>query len=67
MEGGAVMWAAEQAWDPPRTLVVRGISDRADPGKAALDDVGKGAVRGWAMQNAIAFVWALLDARVLVK
>lgn len=67
MEGGAVMWAAEQAWAPPRTLVVRGISDRADPGKAALDDVGKGAVRGWAMQNAIAFVRALLDARVLVK
>lgn len=65
MEGAGVLWAAEQAWQPPRTLVVRGISDRADPNKAELDDVGRGAIRAWAMQNAVAFVWALLDGGML--
>jgi nucleoside phosphorylase len=66
MEGAGVLWAAEQAWQPPRTLVVRGISDRADPNKAELDDGGRGAIRAWAMQNAVGFVWALLDAGMLV-
>lgn len=65
MEGGGVLWAAEQAWDPPRTLVVRGISDNADPQKSRLDATGRGAIRSWAMHNAIAFVWSLLDARLL--
>jgi nucleoside phosphorylase len=67
MEGGAAHWAAEQSWSQPRTLVVRGMSDRADPNKSLTDETGRGAVRTWAMQNAIAFVWKLFEAGLLDK
>jgi hypothetical protein len=53
--------------DPHRTstLVLRGISDLADDRKAALDDIGSGALRALAMSNATSFLWALLESGVL--
>jgi nucleoside phosphorylase len=65
MESGGAMITAHM--DPAHrdVLVLRGISDLADERKAALDKIGGGAFRRYAMENALDFLWSLLEAGVL--
>jgi len=44
---------------------VRGVSDFADDRKAALDQIGDGRLRRYAMENATDFLWSLMEAGVL--
>jgi nucleoside phosphorylase len=67
MESGGVLMAAHHKEQGPRTLVVRGISDFGDARKSDVDGVGAGGIRRWAMNNAIALVWALLGAGLLPR
>lgn len=62
MESAAVWLAAQSRGTPVRALAIRGISDLGDDRKQALDNVGGGALRRYAMRNAIRLLWALLDA-----
>lgn len=64
--GGAVITAH---MDPAQrdVLVIRAISDLADDRKGALDKVGGGALRRYAMENALDFFWALTEAGVLSR
>jgi nucleoside phosphorylase len=63
MESAAVLLAAQGRDDPARTLAIRGISDFGDDRKQALERVGGGALRQYAMRNAVRLLFALLDAR----
>ncbi len=65
METAAVFMSAQQHSNVTRAFAIRGISDYGDDRKAALDKVGEGALRRYAMRNAVRFLWALLDAKVL--
>lgn len=67
MESGGVLAAVYQVGDPSRSLVVRGISDFGDSRKDELDAVGGGGLRKYAMQNAIHFLWALMECGALPK
>lgn len=63
MESAGVLAAAY-----PRgtdTLIIRGISDFSDNRKKDLDKIGKGALRRYAMHNAIGLLWVLLDLGLL--
>ena len=59
------MIAAAERAVPQRMVVVRGISDFGDERKTQLDKVGDGALRRYAMQNAIDFVFALVENGIL--
>ena len=61
MESAAVLIAAQHRKDPKRALVIRGISDNGDPRKKELDAIGDGALRKYAMRNAVRLLLALLD------
>ena len=65
MESGGAMIAAAERAVPQRMVVVRGISDFGDERKTQLDKVGDGALRRYAMQNAIDFVFALVENGIL--
>jgi len=67
MESGGVLMATYHKEQAPRTLVVRGISDFGDARKGDLDRVASGGIRRWAMNNAIALVWALMSAGLLPR
>ena len=67
MESGGALAANHDAWDSSHALVIRGISDFGDERKKSLDHVGSGALRRYAVQNAIHFLWALLDCDALPK
>ena len=43
------------------SLVIRGISDYGDARKKELDRVGEGALRRYAMENALSLVWLMMD------
>lgn len=60
MEAAGMMAAAEYRRDPPRTLVVRGISDHIDADKREVDAIGEGALRRLAMANAWRLVCMLM-------
>lgn len=60
MEGVGVLMAVASHADPKKTLILRGISDFGDQRKKELDAIGKGGVRRYAMNNAIALLWQLL-------
>jgi nucleoside phosphorylase len=63
MEAAGVMSAAyTRAVD---TLIIRGISDFSDHRKAEFDSIGSGALRRYAMNNAISLLWTLMDLRLL--
>jgi WD40 repeat protein/nucleoside phosphorylase len=62
MESAGLMAAAFRRVEPGRTLVIRGISDYGDERKADLDARGEGALRRYAMHNATALLWTLLEA-----
>jgi nucleoside phosphorylase len=61
MESAGLLTALFEAVDPKRSLILRGISDYADNRKKELDDVQRGALRRYAMRNALALLWALLE------
>lgn len=65
MEAGGLVIATHM--DPSRSeaLVIRGVSDFGDDRKAKLDDIGEGVLRQYAMQNAVEFLWCLMEAGVL--
>jgi nucleoside phosphorylase len=65
MESAAVLRTSEARKDPPRGLVIRGISDYGDPRKQDLDAIGGGSLRKYAMRNAARFLFALLDSGAL--
>jgi hypothetical protein len=48
-------------------FVIRAISDLADHRKGALDEIGGGALRRYAMENGLDFLWALIEAGVLSR
>ena len=59
MEAAGVTFTATERVHRVQWLVVRGVSDRADENKKALDDE-KGAWRRYCVRNAIGFLWNLL-------
>jgi nucleoside phosphorylase len=65
MESAGLMAAAVRHADPKRTLILRGISDFGDERKSELDATGAGALRSYAMRNAIELLWALLETDIL--
>lgn len=67
MEAGGAMITAHM--DPARrdALVIRAVSDFADDRKGALDQIGGGALRTYAMENATDFLWSLMEAGVLPR
>jgi nucleoside phosphorylase len=65
MEAAGMLTAVYSHADPKKTLILRGISDLADERKKELDAVGKGAIRRYAMNNAISLLWKLIEAGVL--
>jgi hypothetical protein len=67
MESAGLVAAAIKRVEPTRTLVIRGISDRGAEDKSALDAMGEGVLRQYAMHNATQFLWALLKTGVLPR
>ncbi len=47
------------------TLILRAISDDGKEDKSSLDSIGGGAIRRYAMRNAIQLLWSFLDAGIL--
>jgi nucleoside phosphorylase len=62
MESAAVLLTAQARHNPKRALAIRGISDFGDDRKQALDRIGGGSLRQYAMRNAVRLLFALLDA-----
>lgn len=60
MEAAGAAFAAGERIHPIPCLIIRGISDRADEKKKALDEQGKKAWRRYAVRNATAFFLTLL-------
>jgi nucleoside phosphorylase/tetratricopeptide (TPR) repeat protein len=67
MESAAVLRAAQSREQPVRALAIRGISDYGDARKQALDAIRDGALRKYAMRNAVRLLCALLDAEALPR
>ena len=67
MESGGAMITGHM--DPAQrdVVVLRAVSDLADERKAELDKIGGGAIRRYAMENALDFLWALKEAGVLPR
>jgi nucleoside phosphorylase len=65
MESAGVLTAAHSR--DVQTLIIRGISDFSDSRKKLLDGIGGGALRRYAMNNAISLLWKYLDLEVLEK
>jgi len=65
MEAGGAMITAHMDPLERDVLVISAISDFADDRKAALDGIGGGILRRYAMENAIDFLWCLMEAGVL--
>ncbi len=67
MESGGAMITGHM--DPAQrdVVVLRAVSDLADDRKAALDRIGGGALRRYAMENALDFLWALKEAGILPR
>jgi 5'-deoxynucleotidase YfbR-like HD superfamily hydrolase/nucleoside phosphorylase len=63
MESAGVLQVANQHSYAPKTVVLRGMSDPADERKQLLDIMDKGALRRWAMVNALR-LFALLIKKV---
>jgi nucleoside phosphorylase len=59
MESAGVLNAAHKR--AVNSLIIRGISDYSDERKTKLDELGRGALRRYAMNNALALMWVLLD------
>jgi nucleoside phosphorylase len=62
MEAAGLLAAVHEQVDPVRTLILRSISDYGDKRKAALDRVGEGAFRRYAIRNVVHLLWGFLEA-----
>jgi len=67
MESAGVFMSAQEHGKVTRVLAIRGISDYGDERKKALDEIGGGALRKYAMRNAVRLLFALLDAEALPR
>jgi nucleoside phosphorylase len=67
MESAGAMITGHMDASQRDVLAVRSISDFADDRKATLDKIGGGALRRYAMENAIDFLWALIEAGTLPR
>ena len=65
MESAGVLASIHERRSRIRAVVVRGVSDFGDHRKASFDAVKNGAFRKYAMQNALAFMRAMIDSRLL--
>lgn len=63
MEAGGVLNAIEKLFSNVESLIIRGISDFADERKEELDKIGEGALRKYAMHNAVVFLLLYLKTR----
>lgn len=63
MEAGGVLNAIEKQFSKVESLIIRGISDLADERKEELDQISDGALREYAMHNAVAFLLLYLKTR----
>lgn len=64
MEAKGLFNAVRLATNQPATLIVRGISDRADPDKGSIDDKTKGAFRASSVRSAALYLAAIIDRRL---
>jgi nucleoside phosphorylase len=67
MESAGFLNAADELAEGSGVMVIRGISDMARESKARLDEVGKGALRRLAMQNALGALRTLAVAQVFER
>ena len=67
METAGVYVAAQEYGKVTRPFTIRGIADFGDDRKKALDEISAGALRKYAMHNAVRFLWAILDAGALPR
>ena len=67
MESAGAMIAGHMDPSQRDVMVIRSISDFADDRKATLDKIQGGALRRYAMENAIDFLWALIEAGVVPR
>jgi len=63
MESAGVLNAAHKR--TISSLIIRGISDYSDDRKTKLDEIGEGALRRYAMNNALGLLWVLIDLRLI--
>lgn len=62
MEAAGLLAAASAQANPVHTLVLRAMSDYADERKATLDAVQEGALRRYAIHNAVQLLWRFVEA-----
>ncbi|HRI68747.1 MAG TPA: hypothetical protein PK156_31175 [Polyangium sp.] len=67
METAGVYMSAQEYGKVTRAFAIRGISNYGDERKKKLDEIGGGALRRYAMRNAVRFLWAILDAGALPR
>jgi nucleoside phosphorylase len=64
MEAKGLFNAVRLAADQPATLILRGISDRADKEKGQIDAATKGAFRASSVRSAARYLAAVIDRRL---
>lgn len=67
MEAAGVMKAVYQRIENTKAIILRGISDHGDANKKTLDNIGKGALRQYAMRNAVRLFKTLLQLNLIPK
>ncbi|MDJ0797411.1 MAG: SIR2 family protein [Calothrix sp. MO_167.B12] len=67
MESYGFMYASKNKAKPEKTLILRGISDYGDERKKQFDKIGDGALRRYAMHNALQLLWCFLKIDVLPR
>lgn len=67
MEAAGLMIAAHMDPSQRDAVVIRGVSDFGDDRKGALDKIGDGRLRRYAMENATEFLWSLMEAGALPR
>lgn len=67
MESGGLLLAAHERMEPQRMLMLRCISDLADERKKDLDQGMKGALRRYAMRNALRLLWVILSGNAVPR
>ncbi|MGB0561969.1 MAG: AAA family ATPase [Spirulinaceae cyanobacterium] len=65
MESAGVLNAAHKR--AVSSLIIRGISDYSDDRKAKIDGIGEGALRRYAMNNALELLWVLMDLELIKR
>jgi nucleoside phosphorylase/CheY-like chemotaxis protein len=63
MESAGVLNAAHKR--EVSSLIIRGISDYSDERKTKMDEIGRGVLRRYAINNALGLLWLLIDLRLI--